>query len=317
MIKKIRELVRHHQAHIVIHSNYISQMAHPINTNQRTLSVLGRELKSAMALGAEGVVVHCGSKNTNRGTLKKRDALANIVENYLHTVNRFASKLLTHWRTFVEKMKYPTTAPFPSLYNTLQKNNVKVPKLLLEFSAGGGGEVGKKVKDFDKIFQMLNDNVKTPPTKDPDHKRIVGSMIGVCIDTCHVFASGVDLRRKDITTKFLQDMDKITSGRISLFHFNDSGYGLGQHKDVHDTIGCGYIGSVSNGGKLDGFMEICHFAEEKRIPVVLETAERECVILNSRNIDEKKSDNSDEQKELVFVSTLFTGKPGKITHCKY
>lgn len=303
-IIQIRKLIRSSGTYLIVHSNYFTQLARQPEQNRLMISNVVKEMISAMALGAKGIVVHCGSgTSVNYAKPKKQTALLNIANNYVKILQQFALRLLKNWKGNGQ-----------DLGSALKKNRVSVPRLLLEISAGGGWEVGHKLKDFTIIVPEIR---RLMSLLSPEIKSIVSSLFGICIDTCHLFASGVDVRSAKETSTYLKEMNKITGnlGSICLFHFNDAGYQLGSHHDVHETIGCGHIGAKDKEGKFDGLIEICKFAKRGSIPVVLETAERECLTLDSRNDSEIKSDNSAELKELKFVTGLFDGKIGTIDFC--
>lgn len=100
-------------------------------------------------------------------------------------------------------------------------------RLLLETTAGQGSSIGH---DFQQLGHILH-NVKE---KIP---------IGVCIDTCHIFAAGYDIRTFETWNNTLEEFDKhIGLKHLYAFHLNDSKYDLGLKKDRHANIGHGMIG---------------------------------------------------------------------------
>ena len=67
--------------------------------------------------------------------------------------------------------------------------------------------------------------------------------LGVCFDTCHVFAAGYDIRTPEAYAATMAEFDRVVGlERIRCFHFNDSKHGLGEGKDRHEHIGRGQIG---------------------------------------------------------------------------
>lgn len=100
-------------------------------------------------------------------------------------------------------------------------------RLLLEATAGQGSVVGAT---FEELAYILERTANKLP-------------MGVCIDTCHIFAAGYDLSSKEAVATTLQQFDTIV-GKEHLFglHLNDSLYPLGSHKDRHAPIGEGEIG---------------------------------------------------------------------------
>lgn len=98
----------------------------------------------------------------------------------------------------------------------------------LETTAGTGTTLGYR---FEHLAAML-------AKAGPDAHRL-----GVCFDTCHVFAAGYDLRTPETYAVTLAEFDRIIGlGQIKCFHFNDSKYDLGERKDRHEHIGRGYLG---------------------------------------------------------------------------
>ena len=119
-------------------------------------------------------------------------------------------------------------------------------QLLIENSAGAGDILGDTFSEIAEIFKGVNH-----PT-----------LIGVCVDTQHSFASGYDWRDFE---KTLKKIDKeIGLDKIKLFHVNDSQTEFHSHKDRHEHIGKGQIG-------IDSFKNLVKFAKENDIDMILET----------------------------------------------
>lgn len=120
---------------------------------------------------------------------------------------------------------------------------------LLETAAGQGSCVGCT---FEELGQML---------KRVDDK----SRVGICIDTCHIFAAGYDIRTRDGYERMIDEVEKhVGLENVAAFHLNDSKKPLGSRVDRHEHIGKGEIG-------LDAFRFLLNDARFKRIPKVLET----------------------------------------------
>lgn len=100
-------------------------------------------------------------------------------------------------------------------------------RLLLETTAGQGSSVGRTFEELAYIIKGVEDNLQ----------------IGVCIDTCHIFAAGYDVRTKEAWEKTLADFDRIIGlDYLYAFHLNDSLKGLGTRVDRHAPLGEGCIG---------------------------------------------------------------------------
>jgi deoxyribonuclease-4 len=93
--------------------------------------------------------------------------------------------------------------------------------------------------------------------------------IGVCFDTCHVFAAGYDIRSPNAYAATMDEFDRVVGlDRIHCFHLNDSKYELGANKDRHAHIGEGYIG-------LEGFANFVNDIRWQAHPAHLETPKTE------------------------------------------
>jgi deoxyribonuclease-4 len=114
--------------------------------------------------------------------------------------------------------------------------------LLLETTAGQGTTLGRT---FEQIAMMI-DKVENK------------SRVGVCLDTCHIFVAGYDLRDKESYEKTIADFDTtIGLSNLKVFHLNDAKKGLGSHVDRHTHIGEGELGLepfrfLMNDPRLDG-----------------------------------------------------------------
>ncbi|HIJ78995.1 MAG: deoxyribonuclease IV [Desulfobulbaceae bacterium] len=121
--------------------------------------------------------------------------------------------------------------------------------VLLETTAGQGTSLGAKFEELAAIIGA---------TASP-HR------LGVCLDTCHVFAAGYDLRTAKAQKKIFADFDKIIGiDRLKFFHLNDSIKELGSRVDRHTHIGQGQIG-------IEGFRLLLNNPEFRNHPMVLET----------------------------------------------
>jgi deoxyribonuclease-4 len=126
-------------------------------------------------------------------------------------------------------------------------------RLLLEATAGQGTSIGAK---FAELAAIINNVRRVIP-------------IGVCIDTCHIFAAGYDIRDKKSWDKTLEEFDK-TVGIKHLYaiHVNDSVYDLGMRKDRHAHLGEGKIG-------IEGFRAMMQNPTLRELPKYLETPKEE------------------------------------------
>ena len=108
-------------------------------------------------------------------------------------------------------------------------------KLLFETTAGQGTEMCYKLKDLGYFYNKMKKSY-------PD----IINRIGICLDTCHIFAAGYDLKSKEKIELYFKLFDKLVGiNNISLVHFNDSKCDVGCRVDRHENIGKGYIGKTN------------------------------------------------------------------------
>ena len=121
--------------------------------------------------------------------------------------------------------------------------------ILLETVAGQGTSIGSSFQEMASIIE----------------RSAHSSRIGVCIDTCHIFAAGYDIRKGSSYMDTIRRMDE-TFGleRIKLFHLNDSKKELGSRVDRHEHIGKGKIGE-------EGFRLLLNDKRFQNHPMILET----------------------------------------------
>ena len=99
--------------------------------------------------------------------------------------------------------------------------------LLMENSAGAGGTIGRSIEELGTLYERLN-----------RHPRL-----GVCIDSCHFFVSGVDVTDPRVLDAALDELDEaIGLDRLRCLHVNDSKAPFGSNRDRHENIGEGLIG---------------------------------------------------------------------------
>ena len=124
-------------------------------------------------------------------------------------------------------------------------------KLLVENTAGAGQTVGRTAAEVAEILRHVPDALR--------------ERTGYGLDTCHLFASGYDVRAsKEALTGVLDEFEHATGERPGFFHLNDSEGGLGTNRDRHMLIGDGQIGA-------DAFRWLVQDPRSEGIPLILET----------------------------------------------
>ena len=119
--------------------------------------------------------------------------------------------------------------------------------LLMENSAGAGGTIGRSVDELAILFDALG-----------RHERL-----GICLDSCHLYVSGVDVTDEQVWDGLLSEVDeRIGLDRLRVLHANDAKAPLGSNRDRHDNIGDGLMG--------EGIGVFLAHPKVQGLPVVLE-----------------------------------------------
>lgn len=120
--------------------------------------------------------------------------------------------------------------------------------LIVENSTAQAGKIGAKFAEIGAIVNRVKDN-----------------RLKICLDTCHLFASGYPIHQKDGLAKTIQEFDReVGLERLVLIHINDSKTPFLSAVDRHANIGEGYIG-------LEGFRQIVNYPAFKHLPFIIET----------------------------------------------
>jgi len=128
-------------------------------------------------------------------------------------------------------------------------------KILLETIAGQGTGVGSRFEELSQIMDAVDEN---------EH-------LGVCLDTCHIFAAGYAIENEKEWQKVINSLERIIGlQKIQAIHLNDSRYECGSRRDRHAAIGQGRIG-------LQGFRFLVNFSAFAGIAGVLEVPGGEAV----------------------------------------
>jgi deoxyribonuclease-4 len=134
-------------------------------------------------------------------------------------------------------------------------SEVDVPSdvtLLLENTAGKGTTVGKRLEELDEMVATSTHGYDD---------------VGICLDTCHLFAAGYDFTDEAAMDELVDDVDSTVGlEHVHYLHLNDSKHPLGSEKDEHEHIGEGEIGEA-------GFRQFVNHEALRERPMVLETPE--------------------------------------------
>jgi deoxyribonuclease-4 len=140
-------------------------------------------------------------------------------------------------------------------------------RVVLENTAGGGSSIGRSFEELAAIVAAVRDPAR----------------VGICLDTCHLFAAGYDLRTAlGYRSAMARCRRLLGTSRVRAFHLNDARQPLGSGLDRHEKIGRGHLG-------VETFRWLMNDRRFARVPMVLETpkdpeprADREALALLRR-----------------------------------
>lgn len=149
-------------------------------------------------------------------------------------------------------------------------------RLLVENTAGAGTTMGRTAEEVGEILSHVPADVR--------------ARTGYGLDTCHLFASGYDLREPPCgITSLLDDFQRETGEPPSFFHLNDSEFALGSNRDRHALIGDGHIGA-------EPFRWLLQDPRSRGIPLVFETPQL--------NYDIAADDDSPDPYDVRMLALL-------------
>ena len=152
--------------------------------------------------------------------------------------------------------------------------------ILLENTAGQGSSLGSRFEQLAAILEQM---------RNPDR-------VGVCLDTCHAFAAGYDIRTEEGYEETIGELDRLIGiKKILAFHVNDSKKELGSRVDRHFHIGKGFIG-------LDAFRFLVNDRRFAAVPKILETP---------KGVGERQ-----DMRNLSTLQSLFRGSDRRKANAK-
>lgn len=141
------------------------------------------------------------------------------------------------------------------LYIHNQTKKYSKVKIFIETSTGQGSELCYKIEDLAYFFKKFSLHKKED----------IKDRFRICIDSCHIFASGYDIRTKGTIDMYLDTFEELIGLKnIALIHLNDSKKDLGSNVDRHESLGKGYIGKI-------GLKYFADFFKKMNVPIILET----------------------------------------------
>lgn len=199
-------------------------------------------------INPKNVIVHAPYivNLANKSDINKYNFYIEFLIKELNRVKELSlDKMVLHPGSATTCTKEEAISNIAEAINKIYENTTDV-MILLEYMAGKGNEVGSSIGELKGIIDKINDKDR----------------IGVCIDTCHMNDSGIDIAKFD---EFLDEFDReIGIDKIKCVHVNDSLNPIGSHKDRHANIGYGTIG-------FDNLINVVYNNRLEGIPFILET----------------------------------------------
>ena len=221
----------------------------PQNTKRSSikdeLTYKAYELMKKNNMDLEKVIIHA-PYIVNLGNLENFDFSVNFLKEEVRRANQLGIKnIVLHPGASVSYSREESIKSIIDGLNLILDNNLDV-NICLETMAGKGTEIGRNIEEIKTIINGVKFKNK----------------IGVCLDTCHLSDSGIDISKFD---DYLDLFDKeIGLSYIKCIHINDSKNDIGSHKDRHENFGYGELG-------FDNLINIIYNERLKNIPKILET----------------------------------------------
>ncbi len=212
--------------------------------------IKAKDLAFANGIELENFIVHSPLVGNIANIDEESDIFERTVESYLEDLKMMEFAGIKYFNF------HPGSAPdrqagieriakgINSLHRMTEGHNTV---LLLETMMAKGNYIGRTFEDLKEIIDLVEDKTR----------------IGVCMDTCHVWDAGYDI--KNDLEGVLENFDKVIGlDYLKALHINDSKNELGSHKDRHECIGKGHIG-------LKALKELVNHPKLINLPKALET----------------------------------------------
>lgn len=228
-----------------------------------------KELEKLAEYRNQGLVVVCHAPYTINLASSSDDVRdfgkRTIAEDLQRMQQLGASGLVVHSGAHTGSGKEAGLARLIASLEVLLPQAAPGTRILLETMSGSGSELGSTLEELQQVFTCF------------DHS----PALGVCLDTCHLFAAGYDIR--DWPAFKAQFETFLPWSVVGCIHMNDSKTAFSSHKDRHEKLGQGSIG-------WDAFKAIVQMEAETQLPIIMETpnvltgwAEEIAVLRNTLN----------------------------------
>src|SRR5919197_3937792 len=233
---------------VFVHMPYLPNLSSPNSRlHKKSTNILIEELKRSSILGVPYVVLHLGShggKGTDNGIDQLVKACSIAFKNYN--------------RSSLSKSVLATEVSKDNKDEGRSSRQNKPITIILENSAGEKNSIGSKFNELGLILDKLRSSGSS-------HRDNKISSFGICLDTCHAFAAGYDLRTENGVNETLDKFrSEIGMRNLKVIHLNDSKDKLNSNRDRHEHIGLGKIGK-------EGFRALLNDKSVKRLPIIMET----------------------------------------------
>jgi len=217
--------------HVLPHDSYLINLGHPeVEKLEKSRAAFIDELERCALLGLDKLNFHPGSHLVKLGK-KDPERETKLLEAEYACLDVIAE----------------------SMNLAIKATEGSDVKLVIENTAGQGSNLGYKFEHLGYIIDKIEDK----------------SRVGVCLDTCHTFTAGYDLRTREAYDKTMESFSALVGFEYLMgMHINDSKPALGSHVDRHHSLGMGEIG-------WDAFDFIMNDPRMDDIPLVLETIDEE------------------------------------------
>jgi deoxyribonuclease-4 len=213
--------------HVLPHDSYLINLGHPeAEKLEKSRDAFIDELERCHILGLDRLNFHPGSHLVK---IPKKDPEyeEKLIDAELHCLDVIAE----------------------SMNRAIEATKDTDVKLVIENTAGQGSNLGYRFEHLGHIIDKIEEK----------------SRVGVCLDTCHTFTAGYDLRTKEAYEKTMEEFERIVGSQYLMgMHLNDSKPALGSRVDRHHSLGQGEIG-------WDAFRFIMNDPRMDDIPLILET----------------------------------------------
>jgi deoxyribonuclease-4 len=244
------------------HDSYLINLASPEDTLwKKSIAAMIDELERAAILGIPWVVSHPGAYTTSSEAEGLKRIVVALDEVLGQTQGRRRTPCAVHQQ--VHESKSAKTV------DGTRRAPPALTGILLETTAGQGTTLGWRFEHLTAILAGVKDNRR----------------LGVCFDTCHVFAAGYRISTRSDYRATMKEFDNVVGlDQIRAFHLNDSLKDCGSRVDRHAHVGRGKIGPEAFGWLLRD-------RRFRNVPMVLETPKgkengEECDIINLRKLRE-------------------------------